>query len=59
MGVDSIKHLSGLTGRAREDAERYIRFTPEQIDTPYRRRIEAELHWTAKTAVPMKQQTCG
>ncbi len=40
-----VTHLSGLIGRAQEEAERYIRRTPKQIDTPYRRSIEAALHW--------------
>lgn len=42
---DVISHLKALNGSARDNAERYIRRTPAQIDTAYRRRIEAELGW--------------
>ena len=43
---EAIAHLRELTGHAREDAERYIRMAPKQIDTAYRRKIEATLGWT-------------
>jgi hypothetical protein len=45
---EAVRYLGELTGEERERAEKYIRFAPQQIDTPYRRKIEAELRWTSR-----------
>lgn len=41
-----VAHLDSLRGSRRDNAERYIRCTPPQVDTKYRRSIEAKLGWT-------------
>lgn len=47
----AIEHLRQLRHEERRNAERYIRMTPRQVDTPYRRRFEAEFGWTPQSLV--------
>lgn len=41
-----VDHLDSLTGETRKNAEEYIRRTPKQIATLYRRDIEERFGWT-------------
>ena len=44
-----ISYLGRLRGAKRDVAEEYIRRAPSQVDTQYRRRIEAEFGWAPAT----------
>jgi hypothetical protein len=49
---DVIAHLRSLVGTQRDEVKRYIENAPSQIDTEYRRKIEAALGWnTSKTCI--------
>lgn len=41
-----IGYLRGLRGSIREHAKQYVERTPRQIDTDYRRQIEAAIGWS-------------
>lgn len=43
---EAISYLNNLDINTRKTAEEYIRKTPKQIDTEFRRRFEAEFGWT-------------
>ncbi len=43
-----IRYLRKLTGTPRDHAKQYVECAPRQIDTEYRRRIEATFGWSCK-----------
>ena len=47
---EAVAYLRGLPHEACRHAERYIRMTPRQVDTVYRRRFELEFGWTPSEA---------
>lgn len=44
--AEVIEYFRRLPKESQSLAEQYVRFTPRQIDTAYRRRIESEMKWT-------------
>jgi hypothetical protein len=43
---EAVNYLEGLRGSSHDLAKEYVRNTPIQIDTSYRRAFEAKLGWT-------------
>lgn len=50
--TQALQYLRGLDYNTRQHAERYVRATPLQIDTAYRRSIEFEFGWTPQAPFP-------
>lgn len=46
-----IQYLRARVGTERDHAKEYIERTPRQIDTDYRRQIEAALGWSCKSVI--------
>lgn len=48
---EAVEYVRQLRDESRRRAEHYVRMTPRQVDTPYRRRFEAEFGWTPLSTV--------
>jgi len=46
-----VAYLSSLPPELGRKAERYVRMTPRQIDTDYRRIVETRLGWTPQSYI--------
>ena len=44
--TDALRYLDSLNGVMRSEAENYIRKTPVQVATAYRKLFESSLGWT-------------
>jgi hypothetical protein len=53
------QYLTTLNGDTRQLAETYVRRTPRQIQTPYRKEIESHFGWTPTDASLKKPRSAG
>lgn len=50
-GDELVAYLSSLPPEQGKKAERYVRMTPRQVDTDYRRILESRLGWTPESSI--------